>query len=282
MKSLKAIWMAAALIIAACGTDEIKKVVADLEEEAAKSDIGTCPNKGAETCPAATVANGENCDASGDGLVTVSGTAQDFQSDRALSGAIVSVLNNDTGEPTGVCGKTDSAGKLAVKVPKGKKVAFSTSKLEDQAKDTYQFNITYTTDSDETFFSVSNITAQLIPGIIGEPLDPTKATVAGTVYNMFGKAITTATTPSGAPISYKVRTKSGQKAYYFDDGIPNSDETELNTKSGDSLFVAFGLVPGKQELELTYNGVVTAVTDNTLFAFPDSIAISNITCTKCP
>lgn len=282
MKSLKAIWLAAALMVTACGGDDPKTVAAEEEIEDPKSDIGTCPIKGAAACPEGTVANGDNCEASGDGLATVNGVAQDFQSDRPLSGAIVAVLNNDSGEPTGVCGKTDSAGKISIKVPKGKKVAFSTSLLEDGAKDTYQFNITFTTDSEETFFSVSNITAQLIPGIIGEPLDPTKATVAGTVYNMFGKAITTTTTPSGAPISYKVRTKSGQKAYYFDDGIPNSDETELNTKSGDSLFVAFGLLPGKQELELTYNGVVTAVTDNVMFAFPDSIAISNIICTKCP
>jgi hypothetical protein len=276
MKLLKAIGLTGILAATACGgtsTDTKSVAKTDDTKTEAKSDIGTCPIKGEAACPAGTTANGANCEATGADLVTVSGVAQDFQSERALPGAVVAVLNNDTGAPTGVCGITDGAGKLNIKVPKGKKIGFSTSLLAEEAKDTYQFNLLYDTDSEEKFYSVSNITAQLIPGIIGEPLDPTKATVAGTVVNEAGAAITDTTG------EYKVKTKSGQKAYYFNDGVPSSSEKKLNPDN--ALFVAFGLAPGKQELQLTYNGDVSEVTDNILFAFPDSIAISNIKCAAC-
>lgn len=275
MKSLTKVWFAAMLAVSACGGDSkdtIDKIVEDLPPPD-QSAIATCPPSAAEACPAGTKQAGTGCELSSGDLVTVSGTAVDFQSDRALNGAIVHLMDNDTGKPTGACGVTNASGELAFKVPKGKKIGFGT--FYDGAKDTYQFNQFYDAAADENFFSVSSITAQLIPGLIGFSPDETKGIVAGTVYNKYGKAIT------DTSVTYKVRVKGGSDAYYFNDDLPTDRETQPALNPADALFVAFDLEPGKQTLELLANGDVTATTDNVLFAFPDSVAISNITCTGC-
>lgn len=274
MKSLMKFGVALVLAVAACADskDTVDKIIEELPPPD-QSAIATCPPSAAEACPAGTKQAGTGCELASGDLVTITGTAQDFQSDRALNGAIVHVMDNDTGKPTGACGVSNASGGLAIKVPKGKKIGFGT--FYDGAKDTYQFNQQYDADGDENFLSVSSITAQLIPGLIGFSPDETKGIVAGTVYNKYGKAIT------DDAVTYKVRVKGGSDAYYFNDDLPTDRETQPALNPDDALFVAFDLEPGKQTLELLADGAVTTTTDNVLFAFPDSVAISNITCTGC-
>lgn len=275
MKSGMKFFFAAALALAACGGDDSStdKTVKQEEQTPDQSAIATCPPSAAEACPSGTKQAGSGCEFTGGELVTVTGTAVDFQSDRALNGAIVNVMDNDTGKPAGACGVTNASGELSIKVPKGKKIGFAT--FYDGAKDTYQFNLQYDEAGDEKFYSVSGITAQLIPALIGFSPDETKGIVAGTVYNKYGQAIT------DTEVTYKVRVKGGDEAYYFNDDLPTDHDTQPSLNPDDGLFVAFDLNVGKQTLELTADGDVTATTDNVVFAFPDSVAISNIVCTGC-
>lgn len=276
MKLAKAFWLAAVFAVAACNgssdTDKTAEIIDEVLDDA--TPVASCPPEGATACSGETEQSGTDCVYTGSDAVTITGTAQDFQTDRALSGAVVNVMDNDTGKPTGICGITNGSGQVSIKVPKDKKVGIAT--VYTGAKDTYQFNLEYAEDSDEVFFSVSSITAQLIPGLIGTTPDETKGTVAGTVYNKYVSATTE------ADVDLLVRSKAGQEAYYFgDDGLPTNLEKQATLNPENALYVIFELEPGAQELELLYDGEVTDVTDNKLFVFPDSVSISNITCTNC-
>lgn len=269
----KALLFAAAL--AACSTTSA--VEQNLEEEKLDEDpvseLATCPPKGAAACAAGTVKSGDKCDAEGADTVTITGKVSDFQSERALGGAVVNFVDNDTGKPNGICGVAASNGALTIKVPKDKRVGFVAT--IEGAKDTYQFNVVYDKDQEDVFNSVSNITAQLIPGIIGKSLDETTGTAAGQILNKYGDTTTDTT-------EIFVSSASGKKAYYFnDDDTPVDLETQPKLNSKNGLFVIFDLKPGKNEITMTYGGSVSTVTDNSLFAFPDAIAISNITCSDC-
>jgi hypothetical protein len=278
MKAIKAFGLAAMLASGACGnsTDKSNEVVTDGTADDAVSELASCPPAAAAACGAGAVKDAAgNCQYSGADGVVVSGTARDFQSDRELNAAIVNFVDNATGKPTGICGKTDAMGKLAIKVPKGKKLAYATS--YETAKETYQFNLQYDAASEEDFFSVSEVTAQLIPGLIGFTPDETKGIVAGTVLNQYGDSITA----DAAAHKLLVRTAKGNKAFYFKDDLPADIETQDRLNAENALFVVFDLAPGTQTLELTYDGAVTTTTDNQLAAFPDSVAISNIRCTAC-
>lgn len=283
--------MAAAglLFMAACGgkeesnTDTITDTDGKQQAQPPNPEVVSCPPKNAAACPEGTVANGKNCDAAAADAVTLRGTAKDFQSGNALAGAIVNILDNDTGAATGICGVTGNDGTLALKVPKGKKIGLVT--VAQGAKDTYQFNLQYPpadvtdqtlTEFEETFNSVSEITAQLIPGIIGFEPDPTKGIVAGTIFKSDYKTAVT------YPVEMKVRTTGGVEAFYFSDNdLPADKNTQphLNPKNG--LFVIFDVPAGKNTLEFLYAGAVSETTDNTLIAFPDSVAISNVVCVPC-
>lgn len=277
----------ALLVVAACGgkddagtntiTDDQKQV------QPPNPEVVSCPPKNATACPEGTVANGKNCDAAAADAVTVRGVAKDFQSGNALAEAIVNILDNDTGAATGICGVTGNDGVLALKVPKGKKIGLVT--VANGAKDTYQFNLQYPpadvtdqtlTEFEETFNSVSEITAQLIPGIIGFEPDPSKGIVAGTIFkNDYKTAVT-------YPVEMKVRTTSGVEAFYFSDNdLPADKSTQPNLNPKNGLFVIFDVPAGKNTLEFLYAGAVSETTDNTLIAFPDSVAISNVVCTPC-
>lgn len=245
----------------------------DKLEEDPVSELASCPPKAAAACGAETVKSGDKCEYSGAESVTITGKVADFQSERALGGAVVNFVDNDTGKPNGICGVAASNGSLTIKVPKDKRIGFVA--YVEGAKDTYQFNVIYDKDQEDVFNSVSNITAQLIPGIIGKPIDETTGTAAGQILNKYGDTTTDTT-------EILVASASGKNAYYFNDEdlpVDQASQAKLNPKNG--LFVMFDLKPGKNEITMKYAGTVSEVTDNTLFAFPDAIAISNVTCTLC-
>ncbi len=285
-KKTNAFLLACLLSMAACGgtTDTVTDIDDDdddFQEEV--SPIASCPPADTGACPAGTVAEGTGCVLTGDDLVTVNGVVNDFQTDSPVPGAVVTVLDNATGKSTGACGITDSAGKITYKAPRGTKIGLATH--EDDQKDTYQFNVQYpavpTTDTsvttfDDSLISVSKLTAQLIPGIATVQIDPTKAIVAGTVYKSDGsKAV------DYEDVVMHV-SAGGVEANYFSDNdlpAPKTSVESLNPSNG--LFVLFNLPTGAQTIEFTFAGEVSATTDNTLVSFPDSVAISNITCVDC-
>jgi hypothetical protein len=278
MNPFRTLPLAALCALVSCSSAEstIDSAINDMTPSETKADVATCPPAGAAACVGGTAANGTACEYTGSNAVIMHGTAKDFQSERELANTVVHIIDNATGLPTGICGVTDSQGRLDVKVAKGKTVGYATA--IEGAKNTYHFNVKFNEDGDEDFLSVSDITAQLIPGIIGRETNSEMGTVAGTVYNKYGDPVTD--TASEKPM--KVSTVSGSDAYYFNDKklpVNLADQPALNPQN--ALFVAFDLAPGAQSLKLTYGGAVSDVTSNTLVAFPDAVAITNIVCASC-
>ncbi len=271
------------LAFAACGDDDDDNGTdrnGQTDDEPTLAAVATCPPAGAESCGDGTEADGDNCQYDGDDAVTVNGTAVDFLTNQPKPNAIVNLVENDDGEPTGICGVTDNNGQISLRVPRGEVLGVAT--VAQGAKNTWQFNLRYPSDPtdgassvDTTFISVSNALANLIPGLTGVEPDPEQGSIAGSVVR-----------PDGSPVNYTggtVATQSGEEAYYFDDtGSPTNRETQPELNPNNGLFAILNVPPGAHELELSYNGNVSDTTNNTLVTFPDSVAISNIVCTECP
>jgi hypothetical protein len=290
MKLNKAFIFAAMFALAGCDTTDTTNPVdtTNPDDEDQLSIIATCPPSAAESCPSGTTADGTSCVLTGDDMVTVSGAINDFQSKRPLKpGAVLNIVDNATGKPTGACTVAGADGAVSFVVPRGEKIGVATSAKGQ--KDTYQYHLqwpgefatgvtatadTFTTD----FLSVSEITSQLIPGIIGVELDLTKGIVAGTVYKSEQREAV-----DYEDVEMRVRISAENEAFYFDNGgLPTSRENQDALNAANGLFVVFDVPTGtSQTLEFEFAGEVSATTNNTFVAFPNSVAISSIICTDC-
>jgi hypothetical protein len=286
----KAFLFSGALALAACAGDIDTNIIDDVPEDETPEEtlslVATCPTAEGETCPDGTVANGTACDYDGDDAVVVNAAVEDFQTDNRLSSAVVSVVSNETGDPLGPCAVSNSDGEVTIKMQRDEWVGIAVARRNQ--KDTYQFNLRFpaeaTADTEidyGRFLSVSNVTAMLIPGIIGYEPDPANGIVAGEV-RMADGVTAIGSDEDYADADMYVSTAAGVDAFYFgDDGLPTGHDNQDQLNVENSLFVLFDVVEGKHTLNLTIDGVAQDMAANTLVAKPDSVAISNITCTSC-
>ncbi len=209
---------------------------------------------------------------------TFQATLIDFQSKDPVEGALVKVLDNATGLPTGQEVRSKANGLVELQLPKGIRVGFLASGAD--AKPTYQFNID-SEAQDETLWLVSELTYNVAPALAGLTVDPTKGIVAGGLYffndkNQDGRIDegeeekvgcgTIETTPAGEYRYFNPTT-----------GLPASLEAAPTTSKNLSYFLA-GNVAIDQSGKVTVTAKVgtTVVGTVDIFVQPDSICISNI------
>ena len=114
-------------------------------------------------------------------MVTFKGELVDFQTKAPVEGADIAVLDNATGKPTGVTGKSGAKGMVELQLPATPaKVGFKVSMADN--KDTYQFNIDAGPKETERLWLVSVLTYTVVPKLAGITVDKTKGIVAGGLY----------------------------------------------------------------------------------------------------
>lgn len=132
----------------------------------------------------------------------------------------------------------------------------------------------YSTSLSEEFNSVSTVTYQIIPSLLGISVDPTMGIVAGTAYDCVGDPI------EGAQVIVKDaagRYPDSQEIRYFVEEFPNRNQPYT---SEDGLWVAVNIPPGRVTVELWMvvgSGAPVLMGATELDIFADSINISNIT-----
>lgn len=235
--------------------------------------------------------------------VTFVGQLVDFKAKKGRKGVDITVLDNDTGEPmTGISPlKSGDDGVFQLTLPPGLLVGFKSTGQEEvtsgipmKFQTTYQFNIPSDAQG-KRIYAVDTITYTTAPKTAGINVDRTKGILAGTIYwtnpanqeeEFVGCATIRAVPVEGGDPVGEVR--------YFDPnndlpGAPSKAPFTTTGKEGTSRYIVANLTPGKQyRLEVQVDGVSfkahirppTAQDPDppevTLFAYQDSIAISNI------
>jgi len=234
---------------------------------------------------------------------TFIGQLVDFKAKKGRKGVDITVLDNDTGEPMpGIDPlKSGDDGVFQVSLPPGLLIGFRSTGQEEvtsgipmKFQTTYQFNIPSDSQG-KRIYAVDTITYTTAPKTAGINVDRTKGILAGTIYwtnpangkeEFVGCATVRAVPVEGGDPVGEVR--------YFD---PNNDLPGAPAKApftttgleGTSRYIVANLTPGKQyRLEVQVDGTPfkahirppTAQDPDplevTLFAYQDSIAISNI------
>jgi len=219
---------------------------------------GTCPE--GKTCSAAYV-----CDAG----QTFTATLTDFQTKGIVENVNVEVYDDETGEATGIKGKTDANGKVALTGIPASKVTIGIMSKKANYLQTLQYHFTANA-TDEKILIVSQSTVSLIATVLGVTPDDTKGVAAGGVFwgdrscsTPIGCATVT-TDPAGA-----------EPVHYFDDtGFPTKTRDALGTNKLDGLFTVINTTPGKVTITAT---VGTANASSVLPNLPaHTLAISNV------
>ena len=222
------------------------------------------------------------------------GQLVDFASKTGRKGVDIVVLNNDTGLELDIVKypplKSGDEGVFELALPPGMKVGFKTSGTEVvttgiamQFQTSYMFNIPSDAQG-KRIYAVNKVTYMTAPATAGLVVDKTKGILAGTVYwknatagteDFVGCALVKAIPVDGTEAVGDVR--------YFDPkydlpGPLGKAPFTTNGKAGTSRYIIANLPVGKYKMVVTIDGVQVNPGDEEveLFAYADSIAISNI------
>lgn len=230
------------------------------------------------------------------------GQLVDFKSKTGRKGIDLVVLNNDTGLPLEGFEpfKSGEDGLFELPLPPKMLVGFQATGQEDTSSGipmkfhkTYQFNIPSDAQG-KRVYAVNEVTYMTAPATAGIVVDKTKGILAGTIYftdpatgteEFVGCGTVTAIPADGGDPAGVVR--------YFDPnndlpGVPSKAPTTTTGKEGTSRYIIGNLPEGKWKILVQIGGVdfkafiraPTAAEPNppevVLYAYPDSIAISNI------
>ncbi|MBZ0272348.1 hypothetical protein K8I61_09945 [bacterium] len=168
---------------------------------------------------------------------TLSGFVHDFQTKQPVAGALVEVLNDETGEPFDPpIEATSPSGdaKVSFDIPEGHdQVGIRVSK--EGATDTVQFHFDVGLANEE-FLLIANATRELVALSLGIELDLTKAVMAGGVY--YGDPIDEDAIGC-AEVSFD--PDDGQNVFYFG---PDALPTAARNVTGDTPANGQGTNPG--------------------------------------
>jgi hypothetical protein len=203
---------------------------------------------------------------------------EDFESEEAVADSTVEIWLNDvaSGTPDDVVTTgTDGLATFA-SLPTCQPLAYrvSTDPLWDQTKITLAAHKIVSPDTtiDDTFTSVSKLTYQLIPTILGITPLPENAIIAGTAYDcnkepIEGVQVVVYDENNEIPSSLQVE--------YFQEKFPSRDQPYT---SADGVWVAINVPPGAMRVEMwgNVNDELVLIGATTLESYADTINLSNI------
>jgi hypothetical protein len=190
-------------------------------------------------------------------------------------GALVEVVDNDTGVLTGMSATADAEGFVEFELDKGKMYGFKVS-MEDN-KDTYQFNIPSEVPANpgyETVWILSQAGFTMAAALAGFAPDPTKSIIAGAIYwvndageEEYVSCGTIATEPAG-----EYRYFSGTT------GLPAPLEQVPATAAnkGEGRYVAGNVPAGRTTLNAFNKSGSVEYGEVMLWTYADSVCISNV------
>lgn len=208
-------------------------------------------------------------------LGTFKAVVKDNLTKAVIEGAEVTAIDNDTGEMLEYTTMSDAQGNIEMQVPAGILLGFRVT--ADLFKDTYQFNIE--SDAlDEEVWAVSINGFEMAAGLAGFVPDKTKSVVAGAIY-----WVNEAGEEEYVSCGHVVSDPVGEYRYFSETtGLPAPLAEVPNTMAGkgEGRFVV-GNVPAGKTVLTTYFDDDPASTEKfigtaTFFAYPDSIAITNV------
>jgi hypothetical protein len=211
--------------------------------------------------------------------VVASGTATvlDFQSDEPVEEAAVQVwYSDDVTTTVDDEGESAADGTVSLDLQVCKAIAYKTAKdpALGETVDTYEAHqiVEPAEPVEVEFNSVSTVTYNIIPSLLGISPTPGLGIIAGTAFDCDDEPIENA--------RVEVRDASGNAidgviVKYFVDDFPNRDQPDT---SPDGLWVAIDVPPGEVTvvLQTQQGGEVVIAGQTVVQSYPDSINISNI------
>ncbi|MSQ03403.1 MAG: hypothetical protein EXR71_16190 [Myxococcales bacterium] len=217
---------------------------------------------------------------------TLNGLVIDFQSDDEVPDADVQMwFADDINGTPDVEPVSDASGAFSTSVPTCTPIAYGTSTdpLLELTVDTFEVHQVFGFEEDgvldgEWVRSVSEVTAKLIPGIIGVDWDRTTGIIAGTAFDcnraeegVYGHAQMFIHDSEGA-------TPATGDVFYFSNNLPQAKKDQPDTNPEDGLWVAVNVPVGEWTIEMWgYNGTDYEMLGSTsLTILAGSVNISNI------
>lgn len=211
--------------------------------------------------------------------VVVAGTATvlDFQSDEPVEEAMVQVwYSDDVTTTVDDEGESVADGTVSLDLQVCKAIAYKTAKdpALGETVDTYEAHqiVEPAEPVEVEFNSVSTVTYNIIPSLLGISPTPGLGIIAGTAFDCDDEPIENA--------RVEVRDASGNAidgviVKYFVDDFPNRDQPDT---SPDGLWVAIDVPPGEVTvvLQTQQGGEVVIAGQTVVQSYADSINISNI------
>lgn len=220
----------------------------------------------------------------------ISGFVQDFENETAVASATVALFLDDSVDTPDVTATSDVNGDVIV--TGGTSCTPITYRVTTEGgpvatKTTYKAHQVYSyptgaTIEGATFTSVSDVTYQLIPGILGIEVQPELAIIAGTAFDV-------SRDPSLPPDDDSGKLEGVQVVVYDADGnipdtlqvnyfVENFPAREQQATSADGLWVAANVPPGDLTVEMwgVVGGELVKLGASRLRSEADSINIANI------
>lgn len=218
----------------------------------------------------------------------INGFVEDFEEETAVDGATVSLwLDNVVDATPDLTAVSDNNGDVTLSGPACSPISYrvTTEGGPTPTKTTYEVHQVFSPPTgasidDATFVSVSEVTYQLIPGILGVSVDEDKAIIAGTAYDctrdpddngdggqIEGAQVIVYDADGNIPDSLQVN--------YFTESFPDRDQPHT---SADGLWVAANVPAGDLRVEMWGNvdGTLTLLGASELSSEADSINITNL------
>jgi hypothetical protein len=230
----------------------------------------------------------QTIDPANQGTYPINARVEDFEEDTPVSSATVAVWTDDVvdGQPD-TTATSDNNGNVTFDGPSCSSTAYrvTTDGGPTATKTTFKAHQIYpaptgNTIEDATFVSVSDVTYQLIPGILGVSVDPDKAIIAGTAYDCGRDAAQNDDDNKITGAQVIVYDEDGNipdtlQVNYFTENFPDRDQEQT---SADGLWVASNVPPGNLRVELwaSVGGELTLLGATELVSEADSINIGNI------
>jgi len=222
--------------------------------------------------------------------VSVTGNVEDFEKATAVPDADVDLWFDDVVDASSdLTATSDVNGDVLLTAPACQSMAYrvTTDPTLDLTKVTYKAHHIYPSPAagavdDGLFLSVSTVTYQLIPTILGVNVDPSLAIIAGTAYDVTRDAGLSSDIDDGKieGVQVIVYDENGEipdalTVNYFTDSFPDRDQ---RWTSEDGLWVAANVPPGLLTVEMwgLVDGELKLLGATELLSESDSINISNI------
>ena len=219
----------------------------------------------------------------------LNGLVQDFEDEIPVASATVALYLDDTVDTPDTSATSDVNGDVTITAPSCTPVTYrvtaeggpTPTKTTFKAHQIYPF-ADGTTIEGATFTSVSEVTYQLIPGILGIEVQPDLAIIAGTAFDV-------SRDPSAPPDDDAGKLEGVQVIVYDADGnipdtltvnyfVENFPARDQEWTSADGLWVAANVPPGDLTVEMwgVVGGELVKLGASQLSSEADSINIANI------